>query len=58
MSKDFWGMWLLFALFIAFAAGMTLWGGYGPYALFWVICGVVGTIVMAYFFRRDASRES
>jgi hypothetical protein len=57
VSKDFWGMWLLFLLFIAFATGMTLWGGFIPYAFFWIICGVVGTVVMAYFFRRDASRE-
>jgi hypothetical protein len=50
-------MWLLFVLFIAFAAGMTYWGGYVPYSLFWLVVGVVGTVVMAYFFRRDASRE-
>ena len=58
MSKDFWGMWFLFLLFIVFAAGMTYWGGYESYSLFWVISGVVGTIVMAFFFRRDTSRES
>lgn len=57
MAKDFWGMWLLFIVFIVFAAGMTYWGGYGPYALFWIVCGVVGTAVMAYFFRGDARRE-
>ena len=57
MNKDFWGMWLLFVLFIVFAAGFTLWGGYAEYALFWLISGVVGTFVMAYFFRSDASRE-
>jgi hypothetical protein len=57
VSKDFWGMWLLFMLFIVFAAGMTYWGGFVEYAFFWLISGVVGTVVMAYFFRRDASRE-
>ena len=58
MSKDFWGMWLLFLLFIVFAAGMTYWGGFPEYAIFWIISGVVGTVVMGYFFRRDTSRES
>ena len=57
MNRDFWGMWLLFVLFIVFAAGFTLWGGYPEYALFWLISGVVGTAVMAYFFRGDASQE-
>ena len=58
MSKDFWGMWLLFLVFIVFAAAMTYWGGYPEYAIFWLISGVVGTAMMAYFFRRDPSRES
>lgn len=57
MSKDFWGMWLLFIVFIVFAVGVTYWAGFAPYALFWLISGFVGTAVMAYFFRGDASQE-
>jgi hypothetical protein len=43
-------------LFIIFAAGTTAWGGYADFALFWLISGVVGTIVLFLYFRRDASR--
>ncbi len=56
MGKDFWLMWGLFLLFIIFAAGTTAWGGYADFALFWLISGVVGTIVLFLYFRRDASR--
>jgi len=49
-------MWGLFLLFIVFAAGTTAWGGYADFALFWLISGVVGTIVLVFYFRRDASQ--
>jgi hypothetical protein len=55
VGRDFWLMWGLFLLFIIFAAGATAWGGYPEFSWFWLISGVVGTIVLAYFFRRDAS---
>ena len=55
MGKDFWLMWFLFLLFIAFAAGMTAWGGYPEFAIFLLICGVVGSGALIFFFRRDAS---
>lgn len=56
MSKDFWLMWGLFLLFIIFAAGATAWGGYADFSLFWLISGVVGTIVLVFYFRRNASQ--
>jgi hypothetical protein len=49
-------MWGLFLLFIAFAAGATAWGGYAEFAIFWLISGVVGTVVLFFYFRRDASQ--
>ncbi len=55
MGTDFWLMWILFVLFIIFAAGASAWGGYPNFAIFWLISGVVGTVALAYFFRRDAS---
>jgi hypothetical protein len=57
VSKDFWPMWGLFLLFIIFAAGMTYWGGYEPYALFWVIVGVVGSVFIGYIFRNGAKDQ-
>ena len=50
-------MTLVFLAFIAFAATMTYWGGYEPFTLFWLICGVVGVAFLAYYYRSDASRQ-
>ena len=58
VSRDFWLMWFIFLLFIIFAAGMTAWGGYPDFAIFWVISGVVGTLALAYAFRRDTSNNT
>ena len=55
MGKDFWLLLGLYLLFIVFAAGMTAWGGYPDFAIFWLVVGVVGSVALAYYFRRTAS---
>lgn len=56
MDKEFWPMWILMVLFIAFAAICTNWAGLGPYALFWVVCGVAITIWMVMTMRKSGSQ--
>ena len=55
VKPDFWWMLGLFLFFIVLSAGAMLWAGYLPVAYVFIISGIVGSAVMAYFFRPDSA---
>ncbi len=56
MGKDFWPMWGLFLLFIIFATVLTHWAGLTEFAIFWIVAGVIGSVVLILSFRNGTTR--